>query len=484
MAPTTPIRIRPTSTGNLAGSGGDGDLDYAFTGTNTLPAGFTSIASSTPTSLKIAQAGVGIVMTITLDLETGAYTVTQNLPMDHPTPGVSEEDLTFGIGVKVFDVDGDSAINTLTINVDDDTPLAFNDTDTIAGGGTSATGNVITGVGTVEGAANADKPGADGLDTITGVSSNATANSDTNPSGGFTVVGQHGTLQMDAAGGYTYTRAGGGAGNVSESFVYTYRDGDGDLASATLTINIEDAAPLLGTPLIAQLDDETFAGGNPGGTDDADPNTANLSGNLAGSGGDGDLDYAFTGTNTLPAGFSVDASSTPTSLKIAQAGVGIVMTITLDLETGAYTVTQNLPMDHPTPGVSEEDLTFGIGVKVFDVDGDSAINTLTINVDDDTPLAFNDTDTVSAGTATGNVITGVGTTEGAANADKPGADGLDTITALSGSGGTDTNPAGGFTAPGTYGTLQMDADGGYTYTRNDGLGGGQSESFTYTYQGR
>ncbi len=469
--------------GNLAGSGGDGDLDYAFTGVNTLPAGFSVDPSSTASSLKIAQAGVGIVMTIDLDLETGAYTITHNQVIDHPTPSLTEEDVQFLIGVKVTDVDGDSAVNTLTINADDDTPLANNDTDTIGSGGTSASGNVITGVGTNEGAGNADLPGADTFDAITVVSSNnVPANSDNNPAGGFTVAGQYGSLQMDASGGYVYTRADGSPGNVQDVFTYTYRDDDGDLASATLTITINDAAPNLGPPAIAQTDDEIFAGGNAGGTGDANPNQANMSGNLAGSGGDGDLDYAFTGTNTLPAGFSVDPSSTASSLKIAQAGVGIVMTIDLDLETGAYTITHNQPIDHPTPGSTEEDVQFLIGVKVFDTDGDSAVNTLTINADDDTPLANNDSDTVSAGTAVGNVITGVGTTAGAGNADLPGADTFDTITQVSGFGGTDSDATGGFTVAGQYGSLQMDASGGYTYTRNGGLGGGQSEVFTYTYR--
>ncbi len=87
------------------------------------------------------------------------------------------------------------------------------------------------------------------------------------------------------------------------------------------------------------------------GTGDANPNQSNITGDLAGSGGDGDLDYAFTGVNTLPAGFSVDASSTATSLKIAQAGVGIVMTIDLDLETGHYTITHNQPIDHRPSGL-------------------------------------------------------------------------------------------------------------------------------------
>ena len=470
--------------GNLAGEGGDGDLDYAFTGTNTLPAGFSVDPSSTATELKIAQAGVGIVLTITLDVETGAYTVTQNLPMDHPTPGLSEEDLTFGIGVKTVDADGDSAVSTLTINADDDTPTAANDTDTVAAG--TATGNVITDAAAGDAGdsdSGADSPGADGIDTITQLS--GFGGTDSDATGGFTVNGQYGSLVMDAAGNYTYTRNDGLGGGQNEVFTYIYRDGDGDLASATLTITIPDATPSLGTPAIAQTDDEIFAGGNAGGTGDANPNQANMSGNLAGSGGDGDLDYAFTGVNTLPAGFSLDASSTASSLKITQAGVGIVMTIDLDLETGAYTITHNQPIDHPTPGTTEEDVQFLIGVKVTDIDGDSAVNTLTINADDDTPTAANDTDTVAAGTATGNVITDAAAGDAGdsdTGADSPGADGFGAITQLSGFGGTDSDATGGFTVNGQYGSLQMDASGNYTYTRNDGLGGGQNEVFTYIYR--
>jgi hypothetical protein len=141
------------------------------------------------------------------------------------------------------------------------------------------------------------------------------------------------------------------------------------------------------------------------------------------------------------------------------------MTIDLDLETGAYTITHNQPIDHPTVGTNEEDVQFLIGVKVVDVDGDSATNTLTINADDDTPTAANDTDTVAAGTATGNVITDAAAGDAGdsdTGADSPGADGFGAITQVSGPGGTDSDATGGFTVNGQIGTLPMDASGNYT----------------------
>ena len=53
---------------------------------------------------------------------SGAYTVQQLNPIDHPTPGVSEENIEFTLNYQVKDHDGDTVDGTLTVNVDDDTP--------------------------------------------------------------------------------------------------------------------------------------------------------------------------------------------------------------------------------------------------------------------------------------------------------------------------------------------------------------------------
>ena len=85
-------------------------------------------------------------------------------------------------------------------------------------------------------------------------------------------------------------------------------------------------------------------------------------------------------------------------------------------------------------------------VVVTDRDGDTATATLTIDVVDDVPTARADTDAVAAGSfapEAGNVLTGAGTTSGAAGADTPGAD--DAV--LTGVRGADGE--GGFAAPGT-----------------------------------
>lgn len=333
-----------------------------------------------------------LVFTVSINA-AGDVTVDQLRAVVHPNAADPDDSINIAndnlitITATVTDGDGDTASATIgignNINLEDDGPSANNDSDTTSDG--VATGNVITGVGTTEGGANADDPGEDGFDTITNLVSNGTADSDNNPAGGFTVTGLYGSLQMDADGNYSYTKDAEAPGGVSEVFTYTFIDGDGDPATATLTINIPDSTPLLPDPDLVQLDDDALTNGNPGGTDD-DADSAGLPGQLNGSGGDGDLDYNFTGSNTLPAGFTTNLVNAGT-LQILQ-GATVVLTITLDNETGAFNVVQNNPIDH-LAGDDENNYQFSIGVEVEDVDGDTEPASITINVDDDTPVLEN-----------------------------------------------------------------------------------------------
>ena len=54
---------------------------------------------------------------------SGAYTVTQLAAIDHPVAG-TENNLQFTVGYVATDGDGDTATGSLSINVDDDTPVA------------------------------------------------------------------------------------------------------------------------------------------------------------------------------------------------------------------------------------------------------------------------------------------------------------------------------------------------------------------------
>ncbi|TPM96043.1 type I secretion C-terminal target domain-containing protein, partial [Mesorhizobium sp. B2-1-5] len=124
------------------------------------------------------------------------------------------------------------------------------------------------------------------------------------------------------------------------------------------------------------------------------------------------------------------------------------------------------------------------GVVVTDTDGSSTTSSLDIAIRDDGPTAHNDTDSFGTGiigsSILGNVIDGAGTNEGlhGTGIDTLGADGAK-ISGVTGSGGSDTDVAGGgFVVSGQFGTLALQEDGSYAYTRVSGLAG--SDVFTYT----
>src|SRR5436305_12478069 len=86
-----------------------------------------------------------------------------------------------------------------------------------------------------------------------------------------------------------------------------------------------------------------------------------------------------------------------------------------------------------------------------------------------TPVARADTDIVRAGShgpATGNVITGAGTTSGKDGADVSAGG---HVIAVHGAGGTDASDNGSsLHVAGRYGVLTFDAHGNYQYTPNAG----------------
>jgi VCBS repeat-containing protein len=122
---------------------------------------------------------------------------------------------------------------------------AHNDADVIlAGHFGPATGNTITGTGTVSGSAGADLIAA-GHAHITAIQ--GAGGTDTTFSGGhLQIAGQYGVLTIDAEGNYSYVRNHGTPEGVSDVFNYTLSADDGATDMATLTINIGK------TPLVIQ----------------------------------------------------------------------------------------------------------------------------------------------------------------------------------------------------------------------------------------
>ena len=167
----------------------------------------------------------------------------------------------------------------------------------------------------------------------------------------------------------------------------TVTDGDGNTASSSTSTNIgqafefKDDGPSISTNAAVQLDDDALAGGNAGGTgDDADSvNTSGTLGHSFGADGAGTVAYLTSGA---PSGFTYELSGSDLLIK---QDTTTVMTLTLNSATGAYTVVQNAPIMH-VPGSDENNQAFTVNYRVTDKDGDTADGTLSINVDDDTPV--------------------------------------------------------------------------------------------------
>jgi VCBS repeat-containing protein len=348
----------------------------------------------------------------------GTYTYTLTSPVDGTTADNGTNTVN---GVETFtytahDADGNTVTGTVTINVIDDVPTAHADTDSVTEDGPLvADGNVLTGTGgsdlnSTDGVA--DTQGADGA-TVTGVKLPASGSFTSVPTGatGTTIIGSHGTLVLHADGSYTYTlnnadtsvQALGQGQSTTDTFNYQITDGDGDTSTTTLTITINGTndAPVVGSST-ATVSEEGLTGANPDnvgsptdttnsvtatGTvsftdvDSGDTHTVTLTAPANGSLTSNGFNVIWTGsgTNTLHAFQDVNGNG------LVDAGEKAIMTITIN-NSGAYTVTLQGPIDHPTANVEDVD---GFGVTVNVSDGHTtSTGTLNVNVEDDSPVSF------------------------------------------------------------------------------------------------
>ena len=261
--------------GILPGSGGDGELTWDLLTTG-APAGFSYVDGPNGSILVFQDGNPNAILSITIDAATGAYSVTQLGPIAHPA-GNDENNVILTINYVVTDEDGDPAPGSLTINVDDDTPIARDDTDSVPEDADSTDGNVITGTGTTSGASGADSGGADGIpDGVVGIRAGTSGSFTAVTGAGATVSGTFGDLTIHSDGSYTYTLHEGTEGGGKDVFTYQIIDGDGDPDTATLTITVPDQndPPIVSGSTI-NVSEEGLADGNPDGagtpdtTDDA-----------------------------------------------------------------------------------------------------------------------------------------------------------------------------------------------------------------------
>ncbi|SFN30902.1 VCBS repeat-containing protein, partial [Pseudomonas sp. ok602] len=150
-----------------------------------------------------------------------SYTLVSN---EAHSAGDGSNSLSEHFTVVATDTNGDSATNSLDVNITDDVPTAVNDShEGIASESqTSLTGNVL----------GNDVQGADRVAA--------------GPITAGTFTGTYGTLVLAADGTYTYTVHSTDPaflalkGNGTETFTYTLTDADGDQSTANLVLNVHN----------------------------------------------------------------------------------------------------------------------------------------------------------------------------------------------------------------------------------------------------
>ena len=275
------------------------------------------------------------------------YTLTDNT-IDHPEAGSvgTPEGVSDSFDFIVTDDDGDTASDTLVIDILDDGPVAVDDS--------AATGEdqPIT----IDVFAD-DTEGADGVDVadIT-----------------FDDTGTDGTVVYNGDGTFTFTPDPGFGGETT--FTYTIIDADGDPSTATVTITVpEDSVPTL-APMTGTVDE---GGLNPDGTTATE-----------------DTEFA-SGEFTITTGNDTVGSLVIDGVDVTNGGIvtGDYGTLTVTLNSdGSYSWAYELTSteDHPTADLV--DTADGIAdifdVELTDSDGDVVESTITIDVLDDGPISI------------------------------------------------------------------------------------------------
>ena len=307
-----------------------------------------------------------------------------------------------------------------------------------------------------------------------------------------------GTVEVDAAGTMRFVPAPNYNGPVR--FDYEARDSDGDTATATVSITVTPDAP----PEIVPID----------GNGDGNGDGAVVSGqghvtvHEAGLAGGSDSGRATVATGSLAITAQDGVKSVTiggTTLTLAELSGLDGAPVTINTPHGVLSLTGYSAGDHEMLGVStggtitysfelstppanssghSDNVIEVVEVSVEDAGGDVTNGEpLRINIVDDGPLAVDDVATVALtpgtgfGTATGNVI------DEAPGADSAGADGgILAVTGIASINLPANVPAGTgtLTIQGQYGTLTIDPDGSYAYTRSPGSAGGGQDVFAYT----
>ncbi|MBY5927230.1 MULTISPECIES: VCBS domain-containing protein [unclassified Halomonas] len=390
-----------------------------------------------------------------------------------------------GIGVVATEADGDSATAQVTVNVVDSAPQAVADVNAITEDTASVSGNVIDGAADDAGA---DTLGADSTTVTAVTSNNASGNTaTTNAAGELVIQGEYGTLTIAPDGSYSYAldntnpavQGLDGSESVTEVFTYTLTDADSDASSTTLTLTINGQEDDLPTITVTDSDGNVTGADNSVEEDSGETVTGTFT--VGGSAG-------IAGVTV--AGIDVTGATQANPVVITTGTQGTLSITGFNAATGefsySYTETGG-PAEH---NAANDNIVDSFAIVVTDNEGDTASDSLDIQILDTAPQAVADVNAITEDTASvsGNVIDGAADDAGA---DTLGADAT-TVTAVTSDNATGntatTNAAGELVIQGEYGTLTIAPDGSYSYALDNtnpavqGLDGSESvtEVFTYT----
>ena len=180
-----------------------------------------------------------------LNASSGAYTYTLTSPYD-TTPdadnGTNTEGSKDHFDYTVTDANGNTTTGTIYVDIVDDVPMAYADSNSVTEGA-SVSGNVLSdGTADVFGA---DGPTVAGEGVVGVRAAGGDTTSDVTTGVGSSIVGLYGTLTLGANGGYTYVGNDDAVtADAEDVFVYTIKDADGDLSTTTLTIDVNNVTVL------------------------------------------------------------------------------------------------------------------------------------------------------------------------------------------------------------------------------------------------
>ena len=445
---------------NISGTNPNGNV---LTNDTDVDAGDSKAVSGVSAGVQVSTSGnvgssvAGTYGSLVMN-SNGTYTYTvdnSNSTVEALNAGQS---LTETFSYTIVDTAGATSTSTLvvTINGADDLPFAVVDFNTSveAGGlnnanaGTDPTGNVFT---------NDTTPNGSTLSgVVAGVQASATGSVNT------PVLGDYGTLTIDSAGNYSYVLNNGlpavealrvSGDHLFDLFTYTFTDTLGYTSTTQLTITIDgnNDAPIGSNDTSIAVE----AGGTTNGTAGSNATGNVVSNEIDVDSGDTKEVVGVVAGGAATASGNVGASVTGTYGSIVIASDG----------TFSYTVNNTLPAVQALRTASDT-LTDVFTYTMEDMSGAATTATLTITIQgqNDNPVGVVDTNTAIEA---GGVLNGTAGSNPSGNVlsndtDVDTGDSKTVTGVVAGSSGTPNTNAGS-SVSGSYGSVQINSDGTYTY---------------------